>query len=278
VNFIHSTRPDSHLAPAFGHLVGAQSDDIEVSIVMPCLNEEASIQRCVAEASAALSDAGWTGEVIVVDNGSSDRSVELAGLAGARVIHEEIRGYGSACRRGLSEARGRFLIMGDADGSYDFSTLPRFIDPLRNGADMVLGNRLNDTMETGAMPWLHRHFGNPFLTWVLNTLFSSRIQDAHCGLRSIKSGSYRALGLSSDGMEFASEFLVAALRHQVRIHQVPIRYRRRHGGQPKLRTFRDGFRHLRLLVSMWANARGGLEREQAVPWWKRDIDADRVRL
>jgi hypothetical protein len=169
------------------------------------------------------------------------------------------------------------LSLGDADGTYDFTTLPGFVDPLRNGADMVLGNRLNSSMEQGAMPWMHRRVGNPFLTWALNRLFSSRIQDAHCGLRSIKVASYRRLLLTSPGMEFASEFLVEALRHNVRIDQVPIRYRRRSGGQPKLRTYRDGFRHLNLLVSMWANQRGGSEGRRNLPR-TRDIDADRLRI
>lgn len=277
--FIDSIRQagrESHLAPAFGGLAPGRDEVLDVSIVMPCLNEAAAIEVCVAEAEAALVEAGLTGEVIVVDNGSSDGSAELASSAGARVVLETNRGYGSACRRGLAEARGRYLVLGDADGTYDFTALPRFVDPLLNGADMVVGNRLNETMETGAMPWLHRHVGNPFLTWVLNLLFSSRIGDAHCGLRSIKVSSYRSLELTSIGMEFASEFLVEAMRRGVRIDQVPIKYRRRLGGQPKLRTFRDGLRHLRLLVAMWGeDGRQPGRRRLASDW---DADADRIRL
>jgi glycosyltransferase involved in cell wall biosynthesis len=277
IDFTRHSVHESHIAPAYGSLISDHADELEVSIVMPCLDEAEAIEMCVAEALGALAKAGLTGEVIVVDNGSTDGSPELAASAGARVVHERIRGYGSACRRGLAEARGRFLILGDADGTYDFTALPGFVEPLRNGADMVLGNRLNSSMEQGAMPWMHRHVGNPFLTWALNRLFSSRIQDAHCGLRSIKVASYRRLDLTSPGMEFASEFLVEALRHNVRIDQVPITYRRRSGGQPKLRTYRDGFRHVNLLVSMWANQRSRSEGRRSLSR-KRDIDADRLRI
>jgi glycosyltransferase involved in cell wall biosynthesis len=191
---------------------------------------------------------GLVGEVVVVDNGSTDDSVAVARAAGARVIHEPERGYGNACRRGLSEARGRYLVMGDSDGTYDFTALPDFIKPLIEGFDMVIGNRLNEGMQEGAMPWLHRYIGNPVLTGTLNLLYSSDIGDAHCGLRSVTKPFFDQLELSSPGMEFASEFLIEAVQHGVTIDQVPIVYRRRLGGQPKLRTFRDGFRHLRLML------------------------------
>jgi glycosyltransferase involved in cell wall biosynthesis len=280
---------ESHLAPVFQGGVPAEKVGAEVSIIMPCLNEAQSISACIAEATTALADSGLTGEVLVVDNGSNDGSAQVAAAAGARVIHEEARGYGNACRRGLAEARGRFLVLGDADGTYDFSTLPLFVAPLLNGADMVMGNRLNDSMQPGAMPWLHRHFGNPFLTWTLNRLFSSRIVDAHCGLRSIKAESLRTLHLSTPGMEFASEFLVEAMRQGVRIEQVDIRYRRRRGGRPKLRTIRDGLRHLRLLVTLWADGRrrhDDVSQQSVTPNFagraqlnrRGERDADRIRL
>ena len=224
---------------------------IDVSIVMPCLNEVQAVGGCIEEAKAALANLGFSGEVLVVDNGSSDGSVAAAKAAGARVVHEPERGYGSACRKGLTQARGRFLVMGDSDGTYDFSDLPNFVLPLLYGADMVVGNRLNQSMEPGAMPWLHRYVGNPLLTKTMNILFSSEIQDAHCGLRSIKKQSFQELNVHAFGMEFASEFLIEALRHGARIEQVPIRYRRRSGGRPKLRTFRDGVRHLRLMINQW---------------------------
>jgi glycosyltransferase involved in cell wall biosynthesis len=243
-----SNRMEAREAPQTHNGVPLAGRAIDVSIVMPCLNEEEAIGRCVEEASRALVELGISGEVVVVDNGSSDRSVVMAKAAGARVIHEPDRGYGNACRRGLSEARGRYLVMGDSDGTYDFGALPAFVEPLQNGADMVVGNRLNRGMEKGAMPWLHRYVGNPVLTGIMNVLFRSDIGDAHCGLRSIRKPYLEQLDLVSPGMEFASEFLIEAVQHGARIEQVPIQYRRRSGGQPKLRTFRDGLRHLGLML------------------------------
>jgi glycosyltransferase involved in cell wall biosynthesis len=257
VSFIApSGRPplEAHLAPAYQGVVADRASDVEVSIVMPCLNEAEALAACIREASSALAELGVIGEVVIVDNGSSDGSPDIALAAGARVIHEPDRGYGNACRRGLTEAAGRFVVMGDADGSYDFTDLPLFIGPLQNGADMVMGNRLNATMEAGAMPWLHRRVGNPVLTATMNLLFGSDIEDSHCGLRSIKKSTLDSLNLTTTGMEFASEFLIEAIRFGVKIEQVPIRYRRRHGGQPKLRTFRDGFRHLRLMLGKLRDA------------------------
>jgi glycosyltransferase involved in cell wall biosynthesis len=252
MSFINpSGRPslEAHLAPSYQGVSAGRVPDLEVSIVMPCLNEAEALAACISEAYGALADLGLTGEVVVVDNGSTDGSTDVALAAGARVIHEADRGYGNACRRGLREAAGRFVVMGDADGSYDFTALSSFIGPLQNGADMVMGNRLNASMEAGAMPWLHRRIGNPILTATLNLLFDSDIDDAHCGLRSIKKSTLNSLTLNAPGMEFASEFLIEAIRLGARIEQVPVRYRRRHGGQPKLRTFRDGLRHLLLMLS-----------------------------
>ena len=283
-------RYESHVAPVFRGVVAGVPEQVDVSIVMPCLNEADALRDCIHEATTALMDLGLTGEVLVVDNGSSDGSIAVAMAAGARVVEEAERGYGSACRRGLTEARGRFIVLGDADGTYDFTQLPSFVNPLLNGADMVIGNRLNSSMEAGAMPWLHRWVGNPFLTWVMNTLFSTSIGDAHCGLRSITRQSLLSLRLSAPGMEFASEFLIEALQNDVRIDQVPIRYRLRHGGRPKLRTFRDGWRHLGLLVSRWSKARHPANDEKRGAGLQSGIlgipdltgrgepDADRIRL
>lgn len=259
----HPERMEARQAPQTQNGASSVGNRIDISIVMPCLNEEDAIRGCIEEARAAMALLGLSGEVLVVDNGSSDRSAAVALSAGARVVDEPSRGYGNACRRGLSEARGRFVVMGDADGTYDFSALPSFVLPLLNGADMVMGNRLNSSMERGAMPWLHRRVGNPFLTRAMNVLFGSDINDSHCGLRSIKKTSLEELSLTSPGMEFASEFLIEAIKYGVRIEQVPIRYRRRHGGQPKLRTFRDGFRHLRLMLYRAREARPAL-RERVV--------------
>lgn len=222
---------------------------VEVSVIMPCLNEAESVSKTVIEALAALAAMGVPGEVVVVDNGSEDDSIQRALDAGARVVSEPVRGYGSACRRGLAEARGQYLVLGDADGTYDFSALPRFIEPLHSEADVVIGSRLNDMLEPGAMPWLHLHVGNPILTRVFNRLFSVGVTDTQCGLRSITQDAYRRMRLGSPGMEFASEFLIEAARHRLDIVEVPIAYRRRFGGVPKLRTFRDGARHLRLMLA-----------------------------
>jgi glycosyltransferase involved in cell wall biosynthesis len=240
---------------------------VDVSVVMPCLNEEDAIAACIDGALSSVAAMGLSGEVVVVDNGSTDNSVAVARATGARVVHEPARGYGNACRRGLSDARGRYLVMGDSDGTYDFAALPDFVRPLIGGVDMVIGNRLNEKMEDGAMPWLHRYVGNPVLTGTMNVLYRSDIGDAHCGLRSVAKPFYDQLELSSPGMEFASEFLIEALQHGVAIDQVPIVYRRRLGGQPKLRTFRDGVRHLRLMLALWWSTRHERERKPVRREW-----------
>lgn len=249
-------------APAQSHRLDGDLDGrhIEVSVIMPCLNEEAAVAECVKEAWEALAETDLTGEVLVVDNGSTDSSVAVAEGAGARVVHESHRGYGNACRRGLAEARGRFLLLGDADGTYDFSALGDFVTPLLNGADVVMGTRLGGSIESGAMPWLHRHVGNPFLTMLLNALFSPGVSDALCGMRSIKREGYVELTLASPGMEFATELLIEATRQGLHIKEVPIQYRRRRGGVPKLRTFRDGWRSLLSMLAHAAQQSNGSER------------------
>jgi glycosyltransferase involved in cell wall biosynthesis len=233
-----------------------RSIDVEVSVVIPCLNEAESVAGVVTEALTAIGDLGIVGEVVVVDNASTDDSAGRAARAGARIVTESAPGYGHACRAGLANSRGRFLVLGDGDGTYDFSVLGRFVDPLRNGSDVVMGSRLRGTIEDGAMPWLHRRVGNPFLSWMMNRLFSSGVSDAHCGLRSIKRERYEQLGFASSGMEFASEFVIEATLSGARIDEVPINYRRRTGGEPKLRTFRDGWRHLRLMLATAMRRRG----------------------
>ena len=222
---------------------------IDVSVIMPCLDEEAALAGCIHEALGAIAGLGVRGEVVVVDNGSTDESVRVAREAGARVVMEPQLGYGRACRRGLRESRGRFLILGDADGSYDFTALPHFVEPLLNGAEMVMGSRLAGTIEPGAMPWLHRRVGNPLLTRVIGAVFSSQVSDVYCGLRSISRSAYRRLSLRATGFEFATEFLIEAEMVGVAICEVPIHYRRRAGGVPKLRTARDGWRTVRLIAS-----------------------------
>jgi glycosyltransferase involved in cell wall biosynthesis len=251
----------------------SDSDAIVVSVIMPCLNEEEALADCIREALDGISKLGIRGEVVVVDNGSTDESVRVAVEAGARVILEPNRGYGFACRKGLAEARGRYLVLGDADGTYDFGEISRFILPLDSEADMVMGGRLNDRMESGAMPLLHRRIGNPFLTKAMNIFFSVGVSDAHCGLRSIRRDIYSTMSVHSGGMEFASEFLIEATRAHVRITEVPIIYRRRAGGDPKLRTFRDGWRHLKLMVVEAASATTESS-EGSVPAAQRHRTAD----
>jgi glycosyltransferase involved in cell wall biosynthesis len=222
--------------------------DLDVSVVMPCLNEETGVVTAVLEALGGIALAGLTGEVIVVDNGSSDGSTQQALLAGARVVVEPHRGYGRACSRGLTEARGRIVVLGDADGTYDFGSIPLLIAAMGEGVDLVMGNRLNSDMERGAMPWLHRRVGNPVLTGLLNILHGTSVSDAHCGLRAIRRSALAKLRLDAPGMEFASEFLIEAASRGLRMTEVPITYRRRLGGVPKLRTWQDGWRHLKLIL------------------------------
>jgi hypothetical protein len=230
-------------------MIGAPAVDeaVDVSVVMPCLNEEATILACVERAQDGLRRLGVRGEVIVADNGSTDRSVALARAAGARVVHVLERGYGSAYRGGFSAARGRVIVMGDSDDTYDFSRIDDLLRPLEAGADMVLGSRLRGEISPGAMPWLHRYVGNPLLSATLNLFYRTRISDTHSGFRAFRRAAYERLGLRTTGMEFASEMLIAAARAGWRIAEVPIAYHAR-AGESKLRTFRDGWRHLRLLL------------------------------
>src|SRR3954454_11013630 len=176
------------------------SDDAEllVSVVIPCLNEEANIERCVTTALAVLSEHGIPGEVIVADNASDDRSAELAAAAGARVVHEPRRGYGSAYLAGFAAARGKYIVMGDADLTYDFNEIPRFLEQLDAGADLVMGDRM-DNIQPGAMPWLHRYVGNPVLSGILNFFFKTGIRDAHCGMRGLRRDALPAMDLRAPG-------------------------------------------------------------------------------
>jgi glycosyltransferase involved in cell wall biosynthesis len=222
--------------------------DLDVSIVMPCLNEEAAIAACVETALLSLSDLNMSGEVVVVDNDSSDRSAKLARAAGARVVREPVRGYGMAYLKGLTEAHGKYLVLGDSDGTYDFAALSSFVEPLLNGTDLVIGSRLRGVIDPGAMPWLHRYVGNPALTKAMNLLFASDSTDVYCGMRSVKRETLSRMTLAAPGMEFALEMLIQAFEHGARVKEVPIRYGRRIGGTPKLRTWRDGWRSLRFII------------------------------
>lgn len=223
------------------------TSDPFISIVMPCLNEEQTVGICVTKARDWLTRAGRDGEVIVVDNGSSDRSVPIAIEAGARVIHERRRGYGQAYLRGFAEARGDVIVMGDSDDTYDFSDLTQLVEPLSRGADMVVGNRFAGGIQSGAMPWAHRYVGSPIINFVIRLFFGTRIGDSQSGLRAFTRGAAGRLGLRSSGMELASEMIVRASRVGLRIAEVPAAYNVRRG-ESKLSTMRDGWRHLRFLL------------------------------
>ena len=225
---------------------GAVADRPLVSVVIPCLNEAENIVECVTRAREALARNAIPGEVVVADNDSEDGSRELAESAGARVVHEPRRGYGSAYLAGFGAARGEFIVMGDADLTYDFDEIPRFLAALQDGADMVIGDRMKN-IHPGAMPWLHRYVGNPLLSGFLNVLFRTGVSDAHCGMRAVRRSRLPQLDLRTTGMEFASEMVIRAAKERLDIRQFPIEYHPR-GGESKLSSFRDGWRHLRFLL------------------------------
>ncbi|HQB94611.1 MAG TPA: glycosyltransferase family 2 protein [Candidatus Omnitrophota bacterium] len=221
--------------------------DIEVSVVIPCLNESGSVGTCVEKARAYFSARGMAGEVIVVDNGSSDDSVVKALNAGAHVVHEKVRGYGASCLRGFREARGKYLVMGDADNTYDFASLDPFLDPLRRGADVVMGSRFRGKIHRGAMPWTNRYLGNPVLTGLYRLFFRTRLTDIHCGIRSLTKDAFLKLNLHCLGMEFASEMVLEALQKKLKIVETPVDYFPREG-RSKLEPMKDAWRHLRFML------------------------------
>jgi glycosyltransferase involved in cell wall biosynthesis len=221
----------------------------ELTILMPCLDEAATVGSCIAKAREFLARAGIPGEVLVADNGSRDGSRELAREAGARVVEVPERGYGAALAAGIAAASGRYVIMGDADDSYDFSRLDDFVEKLREGYPLVMGNRFKGGIRKGAMPWLHRYLGNPVLSFIGRLLFRAKVGDFHCGLRGFDREAVRSLDLRTPGMEFASELVVKASLAGWRIAEVPTTlHPDGRGRPPHLRSWRDGWRHLRFLL------------------------------
>jgi glycosyltransferase involved in cell wall biosynthesis len=240
----HPLRVDTPPAPPDDP--AAADPELELSIVMPCLNERDSLGACIRKASHFLEAAAVRGEVIVADNGSVDGSIELAESLGARVVRVSRRGYGAALAGGFSAARGRFLIMGDADDTYDFSRLSPFLQQLREGADVVIGNRFRGGIEAGAMPLLHRYVGNPALSSLARFLFRSSCGDVYCGLRGLTKSAYHRLGLQSVGMEYALEMVAKASLLGMKVAEVPTRLSRdRRGRVSHLRTWTDGRRSIR---------------------------------
>lgn len=251
---LHRSSISSHMSSSLRHVAAEAEtvpdrDELEISVVLPCLNERETVGTCVAKAKAAIETAGLRGEIIVADNGSTDGSIEIAKSAGARVVHVDERGYGNALRGGIRAARGKFVLMADSDDSYDFSHIPRFVDELKNGSELVMGNRFLGGIQSGAMPLLHRYLGNPVLTAVGRLFFHSPSKDFHCGIRAFRKESYEKMAIRSTGMEFASEMVVKASLLRMRVSEVPTTLSpdgRSH--PPHLRTWHDGWRHLRFLL------------------------------
>jgi glycosyltransferase involved in cell wall biosynthesis len=222
---------------------------LEVSIVMPCLDEAETLAACVSKAQSALRESGLAGEVIVADNGSSDGSQQIALDLGARVVPVSARGYGAALNGGISAAVGRYVVMADADDSYNFADVPRFVAKLRDGYDLVMGNRFRGGIAPGAMPFLHRYLGNPALTMIGRVIFGSPCGDFHCGMRGFSREAFERLALRTTGMEFASEMVLKATLLKMRIAEVPTTLAKDGRSRPPhLRTWRDGWRHLRFML------------------------------
>jgi glycosyltransferase involved in cell wall biosynthesis len=222
---------------------------LELTVVMPCLNEAETLAVCVDKAMAALRDNGIAGEVVVADNGSTDGSQQIALEHGARVVPVPVRGYGAALNAGILAAQGKYVLMADADDSYNFAHIPRFLGALRNGADLVMGNRFAGGIMPGAMPFLHKYLGNPVLSWMGRTLFHTPVGDFHCGMRAFSKSSYESLALRTTGMEFASEMVVKASLQKQNIVEVPTTLKKDGRSRPPhLKTWRDGWRHFRFLL------------------------------
>lgn len=229
--------------------MNARFESVELTVLIPCLNEAETIELCIHKALSAFEKMGVNGEVVVADNGSVDSSQEISRAAGARVISVEQRGYGNALIAGIQASKGKFIIMGDADDSYDFSRLELFLASLRAGNDLVLGNRFKGGIAKGAMPFLHRYLGNPVLSFLGRKFYKVNVGDFHCGLRGFNRSSISKLNLSCGGMEFASEMVVKAAIAKLKIDEVPTTLSKDGRSRPPhLRTFRDGWRHLRFLM------------------------------
>lgn len=230
-------------------IMSSSANSLELTILMPCLNEAETLERCIVKATRYLAESGIAGEVVIADNGSTDGSQAIAARLGARVVDVPVRGYGAALGTGIRMAHGRYIIMGDSDDSYDFSKLDMFVAKLREGYDLVMGNRFLGGIAPGAMPFLHRYLGNPVLTFIGRLFFKCPARDFHCGLRGFSRASIMGLHLRTTGMEFASEMVVKASLNKLKITEIPTTLDKDGRSRPPhLRTWRDGWRHLRFLL------------------------------
>ena len=219
----------------------------EVSVVMPCLNEEEALGLCIRKIKKVFEREGIDGEIVVVDNGSTDRSLEIAKSEGVVSLVQHKRGYGAAYLKGFKESRGRYIIMGDSDNSYDFYDIPKFLKALRDGCDMVMGSRFKGHMKKGAMSWSHRYIGNPLLSGMCRLFFGTRLSDIHCGMRGLSRQAYKKMKLKTPGMEFATEMVFSALMRRLKISEIPIDYHPRKG-ESKLNPLYDAWRHVRFML------------------------------
>ena len=219
----------------------------DVTLVIPCINEEQTIEACIRKAQASFSRSKLDGEIIVVDNGSTDKTIEISEKAGAVVIKETVKGYGSALRRGIEAAKGKYIVMGDGDDTYDFTGIDKFAAKLKEGYDLVMGSRFKGKILPGAMTWSHRYIGNPILSGMLRLFFGGTITDSHCGFRAFTKEAYRRMNLHTIGMEFASEMVIHCLKKKLKIAEIPITYYPRLG-ESKLDSFKDAWRHIRFML------------------------------
>ena len=225
------------------------NQNIELSIVMPCLNEAETLAICITKAQSFIDTNAIKGEVVIADNGSTDGSITIAKSLKAKVVNAEQKGYGSALKAGIEAANGKYIIMGDADNSYDFNTLMPYVTELRNGTDLVMGNRFKGGIEKDAMPFLHKYLGNPVLSFIGRLFFKINIGDFHCGLRGFSKSAYNQMNLKTSGMEFASEMVVKSKLTNLSIAEVPTKlYKDGRTRAPHLKTWSDGWRHLRFLI------------------------------
>ena len=231
---------------------------------MPCLNEEDTLASCIDKAQSTLRALGIHGEVVIADNGSTDTSVAIAERLGAKVVHQPTRGYGAAYLAGFAAAQGEYIVMGDSDDTYDFTDLERFITPLQNGYDLVIGNRFKGKILPGAMPWARRHIGNPILSGMLRVLWGTDISDSHCGMRAFTADAYKRMDLKTTGMEFASEMVIKAVQSELKILEIPITYHPR-GGESKLNAIRDAWRHIRFMLKYKLTNQTEHDKQSATP-------------